>query len=576
MLRSFFLRLTGLAFLILFTLPAMAQVPPAQNTSANPGRVQEQIQPAFNQTAPLSPVEVKPRAIERAPKGAEKITFVLQDLELTGVTAYTPEQLRPLYADQIGKTISLADLYDIAGRITQKFRNDGYVLTQVVVPPQSISKTGGTAKLRVVEGYIDNVTVKLEDGARPEKNSAMALVQNYARRMANGRALNIGDLERNLLLINDLPGVSARGVLAPSATHPGAADLTVLMKRDWYEALVGLDNYGTRFLGPVQLSGAAAFNSVFGHNERLSLQAVVAPPVGRGPDLAYLALGYSQPLTESGLRFDLNANHTETKPAYRLRPFNVHGHADFIAADLFYPVIRSRATNLYTTGTFDMRDVRTTNNLESPRIDHIRALRGDVRLEHLDTIFGAGMNIADFQLSQGIDIFGASDTDNPNKSRADGHPTFTKATLEAQRLQRLADHWNLLIGAHGQLSSAPLLTSEQFGVGGMSFGRGYDPSEILGDSGYAAKAELQWNVPGTYSITHDNQLFTFYDIGQVWTRATTANLRVQTADSAGLGIRSKIMKGTNVDFTIAKPLNRRVATENNKDPRVFFSVTQKF
>lgn len=581
MFRTPFIHKAILSFaLIGFTFFAQkseaASLPAQQGAAVNPGRVQEQIQTPDFMKQGTSPLEVRPGKTENAPAGSEKIHFVLRGVELTGVTTYDQAQLEPVYAPEIGHTISLADLYDIANRLTQKFRNDGFILTQVVVPPQSIEKSGSVVKLRVVEGFVDSVSVKLEDGARAEGASAMRLINDMANRIHTGQAVNIRDLERNLLLINDLPGVTARGVLSPSTAHSGGADLTVLVSRKMYDATLGVDNYGTRYLGPTQYSAAGALNSVLGQNERISLQAVAAPLFNGGPELAYIAGGYTQPLMANGLRLDLGYSYTNTDPGYRLRQFDVNGQSNFFSADLFYPVIRSRATNLYTTGTFDLRDVKTTNNIDVDRIDHIRALRGDIRLEHLDTIFGAGLNVADFQVSQGIDIFGASSKSNPNKSRAIGDPTFTKFNLELQRLQRLTGRVNLLIGAKGQLSDAALLTAEQFGVGGMGFGRGYDPSEIVGDSGYSTKAELQWNVPGNYGFTHDNQLFSFWDFGQVWNRSTISQFRTESEASVGFGLRSKLFKATSADFTFAQPLTRRVATEDDTDPRYFFSITQKF
>jgi hemolysin activation/secretion protein len=581
MSRSTFIHkaVLGAAFLglsLLAQASEAATLPAQQGAAVSPGRVQEQIQTPEFMRQSTTPLEVRPGKVENAPPGSENIKFVLRGIELTGVTAYQQAQLEPVYASEVGHTISLADLYGIANRLTQKFRNDGYILTQVVVPPQSIEKSGSVVKLRVIEGFVDTVSVKLEDGARAESASSMRLINDLADRIHTGQAVNIRDLERNLLLINDLPGLTARGVLSPSTAHPGGADLTILVTRKLYDAVIGVDNYGTRYLGPVQYSAAAALNSVLGHNERINLQAVAAPLMNGGPEMAYIAGGYTQPLMANGLRLDLGYSYTNTDPGYRLRQFNVNGQSNYFSADLFYPVIRSRATNLYTTGTFDLRDVKTTNNIDVDRIDHIRALRGDARLEHLDTLFGAGLNVVDVQVSQGINVFGASSKSNPNKSRALGDPTFTKFNLELQRLQRLTGQVNLLLGAKGQLSDAALLTAEQFGVGGMGFGRGYDPSEIVGDSGYSTKAELQWNVPGAFGFVHDNQLFSFWDFGQVWTRNTIAQFRTESEASVGFGIRSKLFKATSADFTFAQPLTRRVATEDDTDPRYFFSITQKF
>lgn len=570
-------KLSALLFAALLTTSAVAQaqVPDAQTGTASPGRVEEQTRLPDLKRSTLPPVDVRQPAPEGAPAGAETINFTLNNLQIDGVTAYTEDALRKVYAGKIGQTISLADLYGIATQLTNKYRNDGYVLTQVVVPPQTIE--GGTAKLQVVEGYIYSVNVALEENARVESENAMNLIRGYAGKIATGHALNIKDLERYLLLVNDLPGVSARGVLSPSKTHTGAADLNILVQRDPFEAILAADNYGTKYLGAIQFSGAASANSMLGNNERLTGQAVIAPDPGQPVELAYFAAGYMQPLMTNGLKLDVNASHTITEPGYTLDEFDVKGKSTFFGIGLNYPLIRSRATSLYTTFTFDLRDVDTRNNIEDTRKDRIRAVRGGVRLEHLDGVFGAGLNVLDVEIAQGLDIFGASSESDLNKSRPDGDPTFAKLNIEAQRLQRLADRWNLLLAARGQLSNGALLSSEEFGVGGMNYGRGYDPSEIIGDEGIAGKIEVQWNVPGEFAFTHDNQIFGFADVGRVWNDDPTTNSqKSDTASSAGFGVRAKILDATNVDMTVAVPLNRDVQVMGDQDPRFFMSVSQKF
>ncbi|AEP10329.1 ShlB/FhaC/HecB family hemolysin secretion/activation protein [Micavibrio aeruginosavorus] len=576
MIRHYSFRALILAALMGASTAAYAQVPTAQTGSASPGRVQEQTpRPDFSDRAVMPAVEVDRPQAQAAPAGSENIQFTLNNLRLDGVTAYKESELRGVYAESVGQTISLADLYGIAAALTNKYRNDGYILTQVIVPPQTIE--GGNVRLQVVEGYLYSVNVALEEGAPAETEAAMNLIRGYASRIPAGYALNIADLERYLLFINDLPGVSARGVLAPNAANVGAADLNILVQRDPFEAVVGIDNYGTKYLGAIQFSGAAALNSMLGNNERLTAQAVLAPDPGQPMELAYFAAGYSQPIGTRGLRLDFDASYTATEPGYTLDEFDVKGNARFLGIELNYPVIRSRNTNLYTMFSFDMRDVDTRNNIEDTRTDNIRALRTGMRLEKLDRVFGAGLNVLDLELAHGLDVLGASSKNDPNKSRPDGDPRFTKLNLEVQRLQRLANQWNLLLAARGQLSNGPLLSSEEFGVGGMGYGRGYDPSEIIGDEGIAGKVEVQWNLPGEFGITNSHQLYGFYDAGRVWNDdPTNAKDKANTATSAGVGVRAKIGSSTNIDMTVAVPLDRSVQTMKDQDPRFFMSVSKNF
>src|SRR5690606_17147500 len=104
------------------------------------------------------------------------------------------------------------------------------------------------------------------------------------------------------------------------------------------------------------------------------------------------------------------------------------------------------------------------------------ALRAGARYEFLDMLLGVAANTIDAEWSQGIDVFGTSDKFDANLTRARGEPHFSKLEVDLQRLQRITSSVNLLMGVRGQYTGHALLSSEEFGVGGINSGRGYDPS----------------------------------------------------------------------------------------------------
>lgn len=551
---------------------ANAQVPSAQTGQAFPGRAEEQFQHKTLVPRSVPGIEVKGSGTLNAPSGADKVSFTLGSLDLEGVTAYREGDLRPLYADKIGQKITLADLYGIANDLTRKYRNDGYILTQIVVPPQTIE--GGTAKLHVVEGFINRVDV------RGDVNG-IDFIRTIASQIKTGtKAVNIRQLERSLLIINDLPGVTARSVLSPSKGQPGAADMLVIVERKPYDAQLGIDNYGTKYMGPLQATAEGSLNSYFGLNEKITGQFVVTPDFSLNNELYYFGLDYEQPVWDRGTALELFANRTYTDPGYDLAQFDVHGRSAQWGARLKHPFIRTRNLSLFGRAGFDLRNVRTTNNVETQRQDNIRAARLGGRFEVLDSLLGAGataFNILDAEVSRGLDVFGASDGNDPNVSRPAADASFWKLNAEYQRLQRLSPEVNLLLGVTGQMANEPLFASEEFGVGGQAYGRGYDPSEILGDDGISGKVELQWNEPYEVSMLQDYQLYSFYDIGHIWNQdATVAGQGQESAASFGFGMRADFNEVTNGSVMLAFPLTRPVATMGDSDARLFFSLNRKF
>lgn len=552
---------------------AQAQTLPENALStAEPGRVSEQLRDAPFAPTVSPEISIKDVDLQKAPPGADKINLTLTGLNISGVTAYTQDQLAPLYTPYIGQTVTLAQVYAIANDLKLKYRNEGYLLAQVIVPPQTIDS--GIVNLQVVEGTVDSVVVQGEETAATE------LVRKYAGQIATGGALNIAQLERQLLLINDLPGVTARSVLSPSPNVTGAADLRIIVERDPFDALIGVNNNGSKYLGPLQFVGAATANNHFNLNESQTAQVVFAPQSINPFDyeLGYLALQYNMPVWSHGTTLQIFTSLTDTDPGFDLKQFDVEGKSIFASIGLEHPFIRSRAQNLYGRVSFDYRNVKTSNNLPEPtREDDIRALRAGVRYDFLDTFLGVGVNSIDLEFAKGLDLFGASDKGDANLSRAAGDPDFFKLNAEIQRLQRITSSVNLLLAGSAQWSNDALLASEEFGVGGINIGRAYDPSEIVGDEGIAGKVELQWKQPVQWNLVEDYQVFGFYDAGRVWNDdPTTADQKRDSVISTGFGLRTDFGEHVNADLTVAFPLSRDVETQRDRDPRVYFSLTKQF
>jgi len=573
-----FLKLSACGFIIGISLhanDAKAQAVPAQLQPSqgivDPARLDNQ----FNDETTIPDlgrsVEIQRAVIQGAPDNADEIMFELRNLSIEGVSAYGQEDLASIYQDKLGTTVSLADIYAIANRLTNKYRNEGYILTQVVVPPQTID--GGNVKLRVVEGFVDRVVVQGDNDP-----SALALIQKYANNIGTGNALNIRDLEKNLLLINDLPGVTARSVLSPSRTQAGASDLRIVVERKEYDALLGIDNFGSRYLGPVQMTAAGSLNSMFGNNEQITAQFVLSPFGNNDPELAYGALSYEQPINSLGTTARAFFSHSNTEPGYDIDIFNVKGKSTTYGAGLEHPIIRSRTRNFKVRGQFDFRNVDSKSDIDVTREDRIRALRVGARYEFLDTLFGVGINALDAEVSQGFDILGASDEGDAALTRPAGDPQFTKLNVAAQRLQRISSDVNLLLGFNGQISNKALLSSEEFGVGGINNGRGYDASEIIGEEGYSTKVELQWKEPleSAFSGVEDYTVYSFWDFGKVWNDDATISDNDESLSSVGIGVRANLINNFEGGLMMAVPLTRDVQTMGDDDPRYYFNLSKRF
>ncbi|HOO51051.1 MAG TPA: ShlB/FhaC/HecB family hemolysin secretion/activation protein [Alphaproteobacteria bacterium] len=547
----------------------------AANASSIPGsadasRFQGRVERTAPQSTSSAPLKVEGTTLFQAPAGAENLKFTLQGIEIEGLSVYTPSEIQSLYASKIGTNVSLAEIYAIASELTKKYRNDGYILTQVVVPPQTIAS--GTVKLRVVEGKVNKVQVQ------GDVLGQSSLISEYAKRLESAGALNNRELERDLLLINDLPGVTAQGVLSPSREVVGASDLTIFVERNPFDAHIGIDNYGSRYLGRWEATGNISANSLLGMNELLGLTLAYAPSdQGLEPELTFGEAMAQFPIGSCGTKLSFKLGVTQTEPGAGLDEFDIKGHAKYAGVEIEHPIVRTRDFNITSTLGFDLRSTKTKSNVDFTRIDDLSVVRLGGHMDWVDTAINAAVTNIDLEVSQGVSWFGASDEGDSNISRPAGDPQFTKVTASVSRLERVINNVALKTSIMGQMSDSPLLSAEEFGVGGGLIGRGYDPSELVGDDGFGASLEVQWSNPFQQTIVSDYTLYGFYDFGRVWNDdASTADGRAESLASIGLGIRATIMPGTYAGFMLAKPLTRDIQSENDDDIRPFVNISHKF
>jgi hemolysin activation/secretion protein len=426
-----------------------------------------------------------------------------------------------------------------------------------------------------VEGYIANVRV--------EGDAAVAdRLTQLGERIKASRPLHADDLERYLLLANDLPGVRVRAVLSPSKTQ-GAADLTLVATVKRFEGYGSLDNYGSKYLGPGQFTVGLTGSEVLGVDDQWRL---VGLTTGNG-ELNYGQFSYSQVVTTEGLRLGTNVWESKTHPGDALEAADLRGRAVAGAVSAAYPLLRTRNQSVFGRATFDARNITTDTVITGSPVrlvdDRIRALRFGALWLTADAL--DGQNALDVEFSQGV---GGTTKDDPHTSRIGADGKFSKITFDYERLQRLSSRFGLTLGLGGQWTNEPLLASEQYALGGRRFGRAYEPAELAGDRALAFRMEpayfdrVQWFA---------YQLYAFYDLGKVWYQDDTAALSAaagapvagrqgQSLASAGFGTRLLGNEMVSAGLEFAKPLTRPVASYvasgHGDRGRILASLTVKF
>lgn len=334
---------------------------------------------------------------------------------------------------------------------------------------------------------------------------------------------------------------------------------------------VSFDNRGSKFTGPNKFSLNESLANTPLQDDKLALGFTSVAPT---KEMKNAQISYERTISAEGMKVGLDIALTHTQPGKELATLELESKAITSRISVTYPLIRSRSENLFLTGLTEFDYVRSDILGEPFYKDNLRILRLMADWQKADSFFG--MTSARLIFSQGLDFLGGSKTGDLNLSRENGHTDFSKVEFSLSRQQHIIVDWSLTANIGGQYSSAPLLSAEEFGIGGAFIGRAYDSSEITGDSGLYGSIEVDYSGLQSKDPQWMPKLGAFYDIGSVKNLEVGKN-SIESGASAGLNAQWTINKQAEIKLEVAKPLTRSSASnDNSKNPRFFFSLNLEF
>lgn len=510
-----------------------------------------------------------PQPLNNALPGA---SVTVNSVVLRGVTVYPPGTFEALLAGLKG---SVAQTAVVAARdaILARYRADGFLFTAV----SATLEAGGRLVFSATEARI--VDVKLDGNIGP----AGVQVLRFLNHLVEAGPINIADLERWLLLAQDVPGVTLRTVLRPSSTDPGALSLVAQVSRHAFSGVAAADNRGYSGTGPEEYLASVSANSFTQFGEHTDATFFYT---ARSTEL------FGQMATEFflgsyGLKVRLYAGKGTTDPSGSLGQIGYHGDTAIAGISASYPVIRRRQESFTLAAFFDLMDSSVdtgTDPVTRASRDRLRVFRLGADYALRDTLLGdtrSGVTTASLRLSRGAPGLGGSQQGDALAGRPGEKIAFTKVSAEATRTQTVAtlgqsSSLALQATVAGQYSEDVLPSAEKFYLGGLRFNRGFYSGEVTGDRALTAALEAQFNtgfdmpwVDGRFEL--GAQFYTFYDWGETWqSQATDLNNRL---GSNGLGVRLYFPRSIEVDLEGVNRLTRRPlsATSNvAPDPKQAF------
>ncbi len=463
---------------------------------------------------------------------------------------------------------------DIRDAANQALRADGWIAS-VQVPQQDLE---GTLRLDVISARLSEVRVSGDPG--PYRN-ALAKVLGPLEALD---PLNEREAERILLKAFDIPGLSVRLALAPSGEGAGIVVGNLSVDFERYAAVFNLRNYNARSIGRETAFARVDFHGITGLSDRTFIGGQTTFDF----DEQYIVqAGHEFGLGSSGLRLGGQVTHAWSRPDVQ----NLDLETKTLLANvaLTYPLVRTPMKSSDLSLGFDYIDQDTSVGVIDLSQDSLRTLyvRAETqgRMNRLDR--STWLTYAAFaEVRKGIDVMGATQfgppfgfaqTDGISASRpfGDAEALVVRGGFDATAF--INETFDLRARVEGQWTDDPLLNFDEYSIGNLSIGRGYDPGANSGDRAIGFSGEAGVTVFDDDESRTRVKAFAFYDIIKLRNLDPFTPSPERTLASVGGGVRVFMGNGINAEVAYAKPLDRALAIDAEKPPeRLLFTLTTRF
>jgi hemolysin activation/secretion protein len=423
--------------------------------------------------------------------------------------AFTVDELNELIEADLNQELSFGEIQNLVNRIRNAYVEKGYFLTSVSIPEQEV--VNGSLVVNINEGSLD------PDAPYKVKGINLRLKENlpikYLSKAMNGKVTHSG-LERGILNINDIPGISGTINLSPGSV-PGSTQVELdVMEAPLVEGMISADNFGSRYTG--EYRGTAMVN--VNNPSKLGDQVTLTKVLSFDGNFDMNLIGYNFPLGRSGLRSNFYYSKLDYQLGKELETDPVSkGTADVYSGGFNYPVFNSSRRSVFLSGTYNFKDLYNENL--GVVVSDKTAETQDVGLifQNTDNIVNSGFT----QLSL-TQTFGDTDltkvaADFAADQGAGGAKTngnFQKFNAQVFRIQEITDKLNLQILASAQKVDKNVDSSEDFSLGGPTAIRAYPSGEAAGDEGFRVSVDAQYNLISG-SKFGAIILSSFYDYGEI-------------------------------------------------------------
>lgn len=466
--------------------------------------------------APEQPAATTPPRQQQWLSTAVKVR--VKKFRFEGNTVFTDQVLSGITAPYEGREISAEELQQVRQEVTRFYVVGGYVNSGAVIPDQDIAD--GIIVLRIVEGRLAEIKVAVEGRLSADYvRKRIALVKavqpddpDDPDHPVAGPPLNIRNIQRRLLLLQQDPRIGRINAVLTPGTMPGEGILAVRVQQQRaYKMRLEVNNHRPPSIAEAQALVGFEHLNLIGYGDAFNLDLGIT----KGLDL--VSVRYQIPLnaddTMLSLRYARGGSEIVADP---LAQFDIEAGSDTIGVGI-ESYIRKHIGEVYKVGLRLERRRSETKWLGGAGVplsdgvpengkSSVSVLRFTQSLWRRDS---SQVFVLRHTVSAGIDAFDAT---IHNNRKSDGR--FVTWFGQVRWVKKLAWlHMRSVLRTSVQLANDSLLPLEQFAIGGAGSVRGYRENQLVRDKGLVVSWELRIPVYRYRTGVGSIQFVPFLDFG---------------------------------------------------------------
>lgn len=503
---------------------------------------------------------------------AEDERFDIWEYRVLGNSVLARAEIEAAVYPKLGPGRSLADVEEVRQTLEKLYRDRGYGAVFVDIPEQEVD--GGIVRIKVTEGRLARVRIS---GARYFSNGR---IREALPALQRGEVIELPELQQQLMALNRASADRQVTPVLRAGRDPGTVDIDLKVQDELpVHGSTEVNDRHTADTTDTRASVNLSFDNLYQSLHRLSLQYQTSP---EEPDeTQVLAATYVAPLGRSGNMLAVYAVDTNSDFATvgALGSLSVIGNGRIYGARFIKSLPEAAGYfHSLTLGT-DYKDfadqiVQPGGLTDTTPIRYMHWLAeysGTLRTEH---------TLSAFSFGPGFGIRGVgNDPDEFAYKRYKAKADYFYLRGEAQHERPLIWGTRAFVRAGGQFATDPLISNEQFAVGGADSVRGYLESAELGDSGAYGTFELRSPQLVHWEPIQQLYLLSFYDAGVLGILEPLPvdgeKVSRKHLQSWGVGFRLSAFGGLEADLDWAYPLRDSENTERG-DSRLHFRVRYGF